>query len=546
MVGEQIGGYRIEEKLGEGGMGTVYRAFETGLGRNVAIKVLNADLARNPSIAERFRAEARAQAQLIHTNVAVLYTLLEHNGSAMMVMEYVEGETFQQMATRRAPVPHNEIIPLFRQALDGIGAAHKMGIVHRDIKPANLMLNKLGVVKVMDFGIAKLVGDDHSLTRTGVQVGTAYYMSPEQIKSEPVDARADIYALGVTLYEMLTAHMPFAANSEFQVLTNHVNTPPPLLTGLCADIPKGVENIVLKALEKRPQDRFQTCEEFAAALAHPDRWERFAPKYTTSMQSSDAPTAEISVAAFKTPPPCPPATPTTPPVPVQKKSRKGWVIAACVVVLMAGYNLTSRSKSRKKLASAPAVVETATPPPAVAPPKPSPFDKKKEEKATTPPSEKADAPETPPVTPAAAGAPPSVVPVGTGLTVALGSAIMGDEAAQGQVVAGAVDLPVIVDGRSVIATGSPARMRIAKLLKSSRSNAVMHLTLDSVTVDGRAYAVQTELVPVVVSGKGRWAGRLGPLGKWMSKTKSTEAPGTLLPEGAKLEFTLAAPVKLGQ
>ncbi|HEX4808488.1 MAG TPA: serine/threonine-protein kinase [Bryobacteraceae bacterium] len=278
MVGTEVGGYRIEAKIGEGGMGTVYRAIETNLERRVAVKILNADLAHNAAIAERFRSEARAQANLNHTNIAVLYSFVMHDNRAMMVMEYVEGETFQQIIERRGLIPSNEAIPWFKQALLGVGAAHRMGVIHRDIKPSNLMLNSHGIVKVMDFGIAKVIGE-RGLTRTGSQVGTVYYMSPEQIKGERVDVRSDIYSLGVTLYEMLTAHVPFGSNTDFRVLTDHVQTPPPLPTTFYPYIPKGVENIVLKSLEKHPDDRFQHVEEFGSALEHPELWESYIPKF---------------------------------------------------------------------------------------------------------------------------------------------------------------------------------------------------------------------------------------------------------------------------
>jgi serine/threonine protein kinase len=289
MIGTQIEGYLIQEKLGEGGMGTVYRALEVNLDRLVAIKVLNADVARDSSIGERFRAEARAQAHLNHTNIATLYNFLILDGNAMMVMEYIDGESFQQLVDRRGPLPSQELIPLFKQALLGLGAAHRMGIVHRDIKPSNIMVNKSGIVKVMDFGIAKAMSGSRTLTRTGIQVGTVFYMSPEQVKGERVDIRSDIYALGVTLYEMLTAHVPFSANSDFQVLSDHVNTAPPLPTKFYPYIPKGVENIVLMSLEKSPDDRFQTVEEFGAALEHPEAFESYVPKASGVIAPAPAP-----------------------------------------------------------------------------------------------------------------------------------------------------------------------------------------------------------------------------------------------------------------
>jgi serine/threonine protein kinase len=269
MIGTMIDNYRIEEKLGEGGMGVVYKATDLNLDRTVAIKMLSADLSRDPGLMERFRAEAKAQAHLNHTNIASLYSLLNANGQTGIVMEYLEGETFDEMLRRRGLIPPQEAVPLFRQALLGVGFAHRMGIVHRDIKPSNIMVNKYGVVKVMDFGIAKVLGGQR-LTRTGTQVGTVAYMSPEQIRNKPVDIRSDIYSLGVTLYELLTAHLPFESDSDFQVMSDHVNTPPPPPTRHYPYIPRGIEQCVLKALAKSPDERFQTVEEFGAALEHPD------------------------------------------------------------------------------------------------------------------------------------------------------------------------------------------------------------------------------------------------------------------------------------
>jgi serine/threonine-protein kinase len=269
MIGAEIGNYRILEKLGEGGMGVVYKALDTSLDRMVAMKVLSADLSRNPELVERFRAEARAQANLNHTNLATLYAFLIYEGNAYMVMEYIEGETFESMIRRRGPIPENDSLPLFKQALLGIGYAHRAGIIHRDIKPSNIMLNKYGIVKVMDFGIAKVIGA-RSMTRTGTQMGTVAYMSPEQIQNRPVDIRTDIYALGITLYEMLSGHLPFDSDSDFKVMQDQVATPPPLPTRYYPYIPKGLENVVLKALEKDPSARYQTVEEFGAAIEHPD------------------------------------------------------------------------------------------------------------------------------------------------------------------------------------------------------------------------------------------------------------------------------------
>src|SRR5262249_12178669 len=269
MIGTEIGSYRILEKLGEGGMGVVYKAVDTSLDRIVAVKVLGSELARNPELVQRFRNEAKAQANLNHTNLATLYAFLVQGDTASMVMEFVDGETFEGMILRRGPIPALEAIPMFKQALLGIGYAHRSGIIHRDIKPSNLMVNRMGIIKVMDFGIAKVMGT-RGMTRTGTQMGTGWYMSPEQVLNKPVDIRSDIYSLGVTLYQMLSAHVPFEGDSDFQIMSDHLNTAPPPPTRFYPYIPKGVENAVLKALEKNPDSRFQTVEEFGVALEHPE------------------------------------------------------------------------------------------------------------------------------------------------------------------------------------------------------------------------------------------------------------------------------------
>jgi serine/threonine protein kinase len=265
VIGQEIAHYRILEKLGEGGMGIVYKAVDINLDRIVAIKLLTSDLGNNPELAERFRSEARVQATLNNPNIAMLYAFLIWEGRAVMVMEYIEGETFQQMIGRRGPIPSDIAVPLFKQALLGIGAAHRRGIVHRDIKPANMMLNREGLVKVMDFGIAKVLGVT-GMTRTNVQMGTAWYMAPEQVLNKAIDARTDVYALGITLYEMLSGIVPFSADSEYEILTAQVQQEPLPPTTHYPHIPPAVEAAVMRALSKDPNRRFASTAEFGLAL----------------------------------------------------------------------------------------------------------------------------------------------------------------------------------------------------------------------------------------------------------------------------------------
>ena len=265
MIGQVVGTYKILEKIGEGGMGVVYKGVDTGLDRLVAIKVLTPDFAHNPELIERFRSEARAQANLNHTNITTLYAFLQAEGQCLIVMEYIEGETFEDLLIRRGKLPWKEATTVTQQALHGLGFAHGMGIIHRDIKPSNLMLTKTGTVKVMDFGIAKALGGS-TKTRTGLQMGTPQYMSPEQIRGRQVDARSDLYSLGITLYQLLSGDLPFQADSDYELMSAHINTPPPVLTDIHADVPTGIEQCVRKALAKEPEGRFQNAEEFGTAL----------------------------------------------------------------------------------------------------------------------------------------------------------------------------------------------------------------------------------------------------------------------------------------
>jgi serine/threonine protein kinase len=277
LIGKTIGNYRIDEKLGEGGVGLVWRATDLVLNRPVALKVLRAEFATRGGVVERFRSEALTLARLNHPNVATLYSFVCEGDLLMMVMEYVQGQTFEHLVHAFGPMRFQRALPLYFQALDGIEYAHEHGIVHRDIKASNVMLNHLGVVKVMDFGIARVLGSVH-LTQNEHRVGTPAFMAPEQIRGEEADVRSDVYSLGLLLYLLLTGKAPFSAKSDYELCRMHLEEVPPPPRTIAADIPDAIERAVLRSLAKAPDERFASVRELRATLST-----GFVPTSTTPM-----------------------------------------------------------------------------------------------------------------------------------------------------------------------------------------------------------------------------------------------------------------------
>ncbi|MFL6232741.1 MAG: serine/threonine-protein kinase [Thermoanaerobaculia bacterium] len=265
MVGRVVGSYRIVEKIGEGGMGAVYRAVDEMLEREVAVKAIRPELAREPEIVERFRSEAKILARIHHPAIATIYSFFHDGGELFLAMEYVRGRTLSEVLAAGA-LPWRRAVALLGTALDGIEQAHRAGIIHRDLKPDNLMLTEADTLKVMDFGIARMPGSSH-LTRTGLLIGTLRYVAPEQIRGEEVDRRTDLYALGVVLYQMLTGRVPFDGPTDFLILKAQLEDPPPAPSAVVPEIPVWLDRIVLKALAKAPADRFQTVDELRVFLA---------------------------------------------------------------------------------------------------------------------------------------------------------------------------------------------------------------------------------------------------------------------------------------
>ena len=262
LIGKELGQYQLKEVIRRGGMATVYKAYQPALDRFVAVKVLHN---RDPQFAARFKREARAIAQLQHHNILPIYDYGEQDGLLYLVLQYIEnGTTLSDLlGTPMDPAP---ALRLIRHVLDALEYAHQRGIIHRDIKPANILMPSPVWPMLADFGIAKLLNDDQRLTMPGLIIGTAAYMAPEQADGRAIDARTDLYALGVVLYEMLTGRVPFDADTPMAVLTKHAYEPPPPPRSLNPNLPAAVESALLRALAKNPADRYQSAAEMAADL----------------------------------------------------------------------------------------------------------------------------------------------------------------------------------------------------------------------------------------------------------------------------------------
>jgi eukaryotic-like serine/threonine-protein kinase len=265
--------YRVEAKIGAGGMAEVYRGFDQVLNRTVAIKVLNPQFARDDAFVERFRREAQAAARLNHPNIVGVYDHGTDNGTQYIVMEFIEGRTLADALSagrRPTPVQSAEVTQHICAAL---AAAHAQGVIHRDIKPENVMVTRDGTVKVMDFGIARMLTGPETAPQTSAVLGTASYLSPEQAQGQPVDARSDIYSLGTVLYEMLTGRPPFTGDSPVAIAYKHVNETPVPPSHRDPDIPPQLDAVVMRALAKNPANRYQSADEFADDLERVRRGE---------------------------------------------------------------------------------------------------------------------------------------------------------------------------------------------------------------------------------------------------------------------------------
>ncbi len=264
LIGQTLGQYKIIEQIGEGGMATVFRAYQPGLDRDIALKILPPYVAQKAGFSERFTREAQAIGNLHHPNILPVYDFGQDKGYGYIAMRYIpDAATLTRLM--RQPLPPQQIIQLTTQIARALAHAHQAGIIHRDIKPSNILMDKEWVL-LSDFGLAKMVETASDLTGTGMGIGTPAYMSPEQAKAEAVDHRTDIYALGIIVFEMLTGQVPHKAETPLATVVKRINEPIPLPRSLNPDIPELVERVLLKALAVNPADRFDNIDDFASAL----------------------------------------------------------------------------------------------------------------------------------------------------------------------------------------------------------------------------------------------------------------------------------------
>jgi serine/threonine-protein kinase len=422
MVGQNIGKYRVLDRIGRGGMGTVYRAIDETLHREVAIKVLNAEL-NDPSVARRFRAEAVTVARLNHPGIATVYELFQHEGQWLMVMEFVRGETLEALVVRKGMLSPNEAAELSMQALGALAHAHSLGVVHRDLKPANIMVTDASSVKIMDFGIARVVGTEH-LTSAGFMMGTPAYMAPEQVLGEDIDARADLYAMGVVLYHLVTGQLPFKGSTPFEMANSRLRDQPTPVRSIRAELPEWLGQVLTFSLHRDPASRFQSAPAFREALRRgladlpletPEAAaippELIATAAPSSMAvpavgpatTPSSPPVRVEVPKATPPAPVEPVEPVRPPASTPARAtpsgRGLWVGVAAVVVVIGGFAAWIATRP----AGTPAVATVAEPAPpdpvAAAPATPPPG-----ETAPAPAEPVAGAPVTPTPAPPAAGA----------------------------------------------------------------------------------------------------------------------------------------------
>ncbi len=334
MIGQTISHYKITEKLGAGGMGVVYKAEDTRLGRNVALKLLPEKFAQNKQALERFQREARAASSLNHPHNCVIHDIGGHEGQPFIVMEYLEGQPLLNRIQKK-PLPTDQLLEFGVQIAEALEAAHSKGIVHRDIKPGNVFVTDSGDIKLLDFGLAKLAeapygpqGMDTQLTEAGVAVGTPYYMSPEQLMDQEVDARSDLFSFGVVLYQMATGTLPFTGKDIKVIFNKILNSAPISLGQSNSDCPVELDRLIQESLEKDRDSRYQTASGLRADLKRIQR---------QAESSRSDPAGLLEQPAKRAAEPKQPGdvnSDTQVIVAVLKRRKKTLLLAACVLLLL--------------------------------------------------------------------------------------------------------------------------------------------------------------------------------------------------------------------
>src|SRR5215475_9674342 len=289
--------YELGEPIGRGGMATIFRATDLRMGRLVAVKVLREVYSSDPKFVTRFQREARAASALQHPNIVQVFDYGQSGESYYIVMEYVEGADLRRYLKRQGVLTNERAVAIAHDVALGLGAAHRRGIVHRDVKPQNIMLNDHGLVKLTDFGIASMYkdADDERLTTTGMTLGTVQYYAPEQAQGEVVSPSADIYALGIVMYEMVTGRTPFDGDTPVAVAMRHIQDLPEPPSNLNPHVSQGLERIILRCLEKDPRDRYRDGDALAYAL------ENLARSSGRRGASAHSPTSRPQFAPFSLP-----------------------------------------------------------------------------------------------------------------------------------------------------------------------------------------------------------------------------------------------------
>lgn len=375
---DRIGDYEILSELGRGGMGRVYKVRNMISDRVEAMKILLPDLAGRQELVARFLREIKLVASLDHPNIGALRTALTLDGQLVMIMEYVEGTSLAERL-ENGPLPVAEVLTYAGQALQALSHAHKHGVVHRDIKPANLMITPEGVLKVMDFGIA-FSGSEHKLTSTGTTLGSLAYMSPEQVRGEAADLRSDLYSLGISLYEMVTGQRPFKADSDYAIMAAHVKEVPRPPVEWQPGLPASLNSIILLAIAKEKEGRFQSADAFRNALCNVEAPNMQQTSVRTATFVASAPTplpapARPSATAYSHPATsavsaAPAASIPPPPPPAARSGNRGLYMAlgaflALALLVAAGsYYKSGAARSAQESAPAASTEKKAEPAPA--------------------------------------------------------------------------------------------------------------------------------------------------------------------------------------